>query len=485
MVSVINKHPYRCGYLIILIGLVVLLAWELLFGYILNSKLVLVKGSQSEHIWKENLVPIYFKVYMFNWTNPEETLAKKQKPNFQEIGPYTFRFSQPKTNIVYNKNHTVTFSSDRLWHFEAKKSKGRLSDRITNINPIAMSVGDRAKSQSFFKKPFISKFLSFMEKEVYVTKTVEELLFEGYDDRILSMATTLKSWGASVDEFLPEKFGWYFDKNASSDVTLYNVNTGTDDLNNLGKVNWFNYKTRCGVYSDRCDQVHGSLGDLWPKNLTKEKIASLYISDFCSSFDLTRMETRRLFWTTGVQFVGTDRTFDNGNKYYQNRCYCKNNKCNYPSGIRDVSDCVHGPIFLSFPHFYLASEQYRRDIKGMHPTAEKHQFSITVQKDSGMVMEIFARLQINVRVEPFSGLGFFSDLPKMMVPTLWFEEYIEMPSSLSWQVRIAFGLAPLLISIIGYGSIIIGIVCLIYGHISYTIRPIPSPSAPSLKKVKS
>lgn len=150
-----------------------------------------------------------------------------------------------------------------------------------------------------------------MEKEVYVTKTVEELLFEGYHDRILSLGNQLKAWGLDMDEFLPEKFGWYFDvrffsspssvyftirsiekililvryllvqKNASNDATFFNVNTGTDDLNFMGKLNSFNYKTRSGVYTDPCDQVHGSLGDLWPKNISKEKVASLYISDFC------------------------------------------------------------------------------------------------------------------------------------------------------------------------------------------------------------
>ena len=60
-------------------------------------------------------------------------------------------------------------------------------------------------------KSMINKFLNVMENEVYVTKTVEELLFEGYHDRILSMGNKLKDWGFSVDEFLPAKFGWYFD----------------------------------------------------------------------------------------------------------------------------------------------------------------------------------------------------------------------------------------------------------------------------------
>ena len=62
----------------------------------------------------------------------------------------------------------------------------------------------------------------------------------------------------------------------------------------------------------------------------------------------------------------------------------------------------------------------------------------------------------------------------MMAPTLWFEEYIEIPSNLKTQITLAFGVAPLLISFCGFGSIIVGIAFLIYGHIVYSIRPVSS-----------
>ena len=29
---------------------------------------------------------------MFNWSNPEQTLSKKEKANFVEMGPYTFKW---------------------------------------------------------------------------------------------------------------------------------------------------------------------------------------------------------------------------------------------------------------------------------------------------------------------------------------------------------------------------------------------------------
>lgn len=98
------------------------------------------------------------------------------------------------------------------------------------------------------------------------------------------------------------------------------------------------------------------------------------------AFDLIKSEPQKLFGVEAVRFIGTEKTFDNGKTYPRNRCYCKNNKCTLPSGVRNITDCVHGPIFISFPHFYLADQIYRRNISGMNPVAGKHQFFITVQK---------------------------------------------------------------------------------------------------------
>lgn len=95
---------------------------------------------------------------------------------------------------------------------------------------------------------------------------------------------------------------------------------------------------------------------------------------------MTKQGKKTLHDVTGVHFIGTAETFDNGTKYPENRCYCKNNTCEKPSGVRDVSDCVHGPIYLSFPHFYLADDSYRENLNGMNPASEKHQFSALLQQ---------------------------------------------------------------------------------------------------------
>ncbi|XP_065209537.1 protein croquemort-like [Planococcus citri] len=477
MINIITYLFYGCGSFFLVLGLAISGFWEPLFHNILANQLVLTKDSQTGEVWSQNSVPIYFKVYMFNWTNPTQTLARKQKANFAEVGPYTFRFSQIKSNVIWNQNGTVSFRVDRLWSFVPEKSNGNLTDHITNINAVAISLGERVKDTLWIKKFLWSAFLDILEKQLYVTKTVEELLFKGYRDEVLDIGRFAKKYLAMDFGYLPEKFGWYFRKNATEKNT-FNMFTGAEDINKLGLVHSWNFKTDSGVYSDHCDQVRGSLGELWPKNSAEKDSVSLFISDFCGSFELEKSGTQIVHGVEGVQFTGTAKTFNNTNKRAKNRCYCKNSKCTLPSGVRDVSNCVHGPVYVSFPHFYLANDIYRRAIKGMKPDPEKHKFSITMQKESGILTEIFARFQINIKVEPYPGIGFFSNLPRMMVPTVWFEEYIELPENLQNRMKLAFNLAPNLLSTFGFIFIILGSVLLNCGYIytqMYVISVDPAP----------
>lgn len=60
-------------------------------------------------------------------------------------------------------------------------------------------------------KDAVSDVLYLFERKAYVTKTVEELLFEGYEDRMLNIANYLKKKFPDIDiGYMPEKFGWYF-----------------------------------------------------------------------------------------------------------------------------------------------------------------------------------------------------------------------------------------------------------------------------------
>ena len=53
----------------------------------------IVEGTPAYKEWSASSLPLYTKIYMFSITNPNETLAKLEKPDLRQMGPYTFRFA--------------------------------------------------------------------------------------------------------------------------------------------------------------------------------------------------------------------------------------------------------------------------------------------------------------------------------------------------------------------------------------------------------
>lgn len=105
----------------------------------------------------------------------------------------------------------------------------------------------------------------------------------------------------------------------------------------------------------------------------------------------------------GKEFIGTDFLFDNGTKYPEQECF-RGDKI-HPSGVRDVSKCKQGaPAFISYPHFYLGDESYRKGVVGMRPNEAKHRFEINLEPKTGVPLSVNARLQLNILIAPIPGI---------------------------------------------------------------------------------
>jgi len=78
----------------------------------------------------------------------------------------------------------------------------------------------------------------------------------------------------------------------------------------------------------------------------------------------------------GIEFVAVSDVFNN-------TCYCPTSGCPLP-GIRPLSLCGDNalPIFISFPHFYLADKSYKQSVIGMHPNRTLHEFKMILENVS-------------------------------------------------------------------------------------------------------
>ena len=102
-------------------------------------------------------------------------------------------------------------------------------------------------------------------------------------------------------------------------------------------------------YESYCGMVNGSFGSV---TLTLDYIGEVTNQDVSS-----------------YRFAGTDRLFANATDNPDNWCFCSGN----PSGVANFSTCRFDmPIFVSFPHYYLADPYYADQVQGLNPQQELH-----------------------------------------------------------------------------------------------------------------
>ncbi|CRK93828.1 CLUMA_CG007355, isoform A [Clunio marinus] len=457
----------------LIVALVIGLTWRTIsINYMLTPQLVLQNNTQNYDYWKESPVPIYLEVYFFNWTNHEDVHNRSIKPHFTEMGPYVFSEKHIRTNIVWNDNGTVTFNQIRIWHFDETQSNGSLTDEVTNLNVIAATVGYSARYFNNALKFLIRTMMGSGRAPLVVTKTVKELLFDGYEDPLLTLVRANGNPDLPKPPF--DKFGWFVDRNESETYDgNFTMFTGVDQIENLGVLELWNDQNTTGLYRDECDEVSGTTGELWPPNWNRNKLPiTLFATDVCRSITLNYESDITVRGVPGFKWIGDESVFDNGIKYPSMACYCSAAKESCPdllTGLFNASSCKFGaPAFVSFPHFYLAHENYRDEIEGMHPNKDRHEFSIALEPRTGIPLQIQARLQINLMMKSYPWAPDLVGVPNLMMPMFWFQQVAELSPELASDARlaamlpdiglwIAYGLAGL-----GGVLILVSILCFVY-----------------------
>lgn len=265
---------------------------------------------------------------------------------------------------------------------------------------------------------------------LFITKNVGELLYDGYEDPFLTYLKEadspifrylLKIYGTYILQlqrlhfFLSvpfDKFGWFVDRNGSwSYDGNFNMNTGEVDITTMGKLNKWNDESTTKFYSGGCSAINGTTGEIWPPKLNPERDITLFVSDICRSVSLApTKDTVTRHGVDGAKWIGDERVFDNGENYPPNQCFCTGAESECPDlapGVYNISDCRFGaPAFISYPHFYLADPSYALAVDGLNASQEKHEFSISLEPNTGIPVEVNAKMQVNVLLQPITGLTY-------------------------------------------------------------------------------
>ncbi|KAG5890079.1 hypothetical protein JTB14_003643 [Gonioctena quinquepunctata] len=406
---------------LMVLGIILVLIWNDVVQAIVHHELSLASsGTTGFNMWKETPIPMYLAFNFFNWTNAEEFIKDPTiKPHFVECGPYTYHEHHIRENITFNDNNTVTFYNNRIWRFVPEKSNGSLDDRITTFNPIVAAVGNIVKDKHYLVRVGVNFFIEEKNVTLAITKSVNNFIFEGYDDPMLDLLHKLHIKGIDVPF---TKFGWFVERNNTPEYDgLYNMNNGGDDIDKLGIVRFWNYKDSVPYWKGQCGKVEGTTGELWypPKDMQTIKIFS---NDLCSSVTLDHSSEHTVHGIEGHRYVGGPRTFDNGSKYPEMSCFVPEG-FKYYSGVRNVSLCKFGaPAFISFPHFYQADPYYLEQIEGLKPVQSKHEMYLAIEPMTGLPLTVQASFQLNLQMQQMDGIKMLEHVKTRLMPAFWFAQ---------------------------------------------------------------
>lgn len=314
-------------------------------------------------------------IYLFNWINPDDIKNLSTKPSFQQLGPYRFREFPDKTNIRFDhKKFVISYRKLSFYYFDAEGSNGSLSDLCTTVNLVAIGAGNHAKDFGYWKQKLaVSPVLSSFNQKLHVTKSVRELLFEGYEDSMVKLGSLLSN-DAPID-----RVGFFVKKNGTDELSgNYEANTGVDDISKLDVISRYNNLTEFPYYEGECKKLRGSPDKIFPPKPSPDKSIYHFMPEMCRSIPYDYEKDVELHGLKGLRFAAGVRAIDNGTVYEENKCFVTEESM--PSGVINLSICNYGyPMFISFPHFLGSDSSYLKAVDGLQPIKEKHQAYITLE----------------------------------------------------------------------------------------------------------
>lgn len=395
------------------------------FGTMLEQRLMLVPGSKTLDNFKAPPVPIFMQFWLFNVTNPEAVMGGAT-PELQQVGPYTYEEKQLKYNLTFDDEEgTVTYLQNKTFFFRPELSPGvTLADRVTTINAVMIGLGNLLASRPAHFAAIAQVWFDRFGVTPFVTKTVRELLFDGYEEPLLLQLADL----TGKPEHATGRFGFYR-KNNTNDGT-YTVYTGVRGMDHYQHIARWRGKPVINFWKpdvaggDTCNMINGTAGSQFPRPVTRHTLLRLYVSELCRSIFAEYQRDVRHGALTLYRFVLPPRLLANTP---ENQCYCTDPFTCRASMI-NVAPCRNGaPVVMSTPHFYQGSAEDVAELRGLAPRAVEHETFLDVEPNTGVTFRAAKRIQVNIPLRQYASLPAFRAVPDVVLPVLWVNESAVVP----------------------------------------------------------
>ncbi|XP_071522342.1 uncharacterized protein [Panulirus ornatus] len=337
------------------------------------NQMVLRQGSQKYEAWVDTPVPVYYRVHVFNLTNPEQFMAGA-RPRVQERGPYVYLMKESKENIEFHKNGSVSYRTRPMYFYQPHMSVGAEEDTIVTVNIPFVNAADAVKDQGFFR------MVIQMAKKIHGFQTLRRLtvgeLLWGHKSRVMDWARTLQEL-----PYPHQLFGLLVGFNDSVQEP-YTMHTGKGDATKMNQILAWNGRQRLDFWSgDFCNEIRGTDANGFAPGVTKNDKLYIFNGQLCRAIPLVYNETVMQSGIAAYRFVPPDDVFAYGVNHPENACFCSGHDCP-PSGILDMKPCYWGAsVGFSFPHFYKADPKLRHIVRGLRYEFLACYFELARMKD--------------------------------------------------------------------------------------------------------
>ncbi|KAE8630968.1 hypothetical protein XENTR_v10001036 [Xenopus tropicalis] len=393
-----------------------------------KQAIVLKNESEVFEDWANPPPPVYMQFYFFNVTNPLEVLSG-EKPFVDEIGPYTYREYRPRENITFSVNGTeVSAVTPKTYVFEPEKSIGDPKvDLIRTVNIPLVTILEMTKDSSLLR-PFIIAALKTYKEGMFVTRTVDELLW-GYKDAVLSILHPFK-------KNISDTFGLFYKMNTTDDGEYIFLSGEKDYLEFTQIAEWKGQKALNWWTTETCNMINGTDGTSFHPLLNKDDTIYMFSSDLCRSIYAVYESSENIKDISVFRFSPPASVFANVSVNPQNKGFCVPEGNCLPSGLLNVSICKEGaPIVLSSPHFYQADENVINSIRGMKPVKEHHMTFLDLNPLTGTLIQAAKRIQVNVYVRKINVYLITQDIQTLFFPVMHLNESVLIDDKSAGRLR--------------------------------------------------
>lgn len=364
VVHKVNSNA-RCRYCLWLVALFcaanvmfMLIGYDLVVEKVAVGHMVLQEGNGPRYeAWKQAPMPVYYKVTVFNLTNPH-SFMKGDPPRLKECGPYTYRMLEKKIDVEFHDNDTVTYRNQPMYIFEESLSRGREEDVIWTVNIPFINAADAVKNH-----PFLKTIIQVAQK-IHGFKTLRQLsvrdLLWGYQSHVMDWARSLQ------DVPYPHpQFGLLvgFNNTAQEPYTMY---TGASDPNTMNRIYSWNGLTKLDFWSgDYCNEIKGTDASGFHPGVKPSDKLFIFNGQLCRSLPLVYERTVVHSGVETYRFVPPPDTFAYDDQNSQNWCFCSRSGCPL-RGLLDMKPCYYGAaVAFSFPHFYQSDPSLKHVVRGL------------------------------------------------------------------------------------------------------------------------